>query len=116
MVEKDNYLKSDFTVQDNMADSRAINHVNHYLEMFKTKIICGGNNLKARKFHQMLNVCDCIKRHECPMNYDGSRRGFFGKLKIKKNTKLTNKQKATLNFNIGMCISEEDVIDKASSV
>ena len=41
MVEKDNYLKSDLTVQDNMVDSRAINHLKHYLEMFKTKIIHG---------------------------------------------------------------------------
>ena len=77
-----------------------MNRVNHYLEMFKTKIICEENNLKNPKFNQMLHVCDYIKRHGCPMNYDGSRGDIFGKLKMIDNSKLTNKQKVTLNFDI----------------
>lgn len=72
-LKKDKYLKSDFTVSEKMIDLRAMNRVKHYLENFKDKINRGGNNLKTPKFHQMLYVCDYIKRHGCPMNYDGSR-------------------------------------------
>ena len=50
------------------------------------------------------------------MNYDGSRGENFGKLKIKDNAKLTNKQKGTLNVDIGRRISEEHVIDQVSNV
>ena len=115
-LKKEQYLKSDFTVNDENVDSRAVNRVKHYLEMFKNKIHRGGNNLKTPKFHQMLHVCDYIQRHGCPMNYDGSRGENFGKLKIKDNAKLTNKQKGTLNFDIGRRISEEHVIDQVSNV
>ena len=45
------------------------------------------------------------------MIYDGSRGENFGKLKIKDNTKLTNKEKETLTFDIGYNISEEDIVD-----
>ena len=65
-----------------MIDSIAMNHVKYYLEHFKGKIYCSGNNLKTPKFHQMLHVCDYIERHGCPMNYDGSRSDYFAKLKI----------------------------------
>ena len=41
----------------------------------------------------MLHVCDSIERHECPMNYDGSRGDTFGKLKMKNNAKLNNFKK-----------------------
>ena len=41
------------------------------------------------------------------MHNDGSRGQNFGKLKRKDNAKLTNKQKGTLNFDIGRQISEE---------
>ena len=57
-----------------------------------------------------------MKRHGSPLNYDGSRGENFGKIKIKDNAKLTNKQKLTFNFNIGRRISEEDVIDNASNI
>ena len=40
----------------------------------------------------------------------------FGKLKTKDNTKLTNKQKDTINFDISRRVSEEDVIDQVSTV
>ena len=50
------------------------------------------------------------------MNYDGSKGANFGKIKIKDNAKLANKQNLTLNFDFGGRISEEDVINKASSV
>ena len=90
-LKKDNYLKLDFKVQDNMVDSRAMNCVKYCVEILKTKIICGGNNQKAPKFHQMLHVCDYTKRHGCSMNHDGSRGEMYGKLKIKYDAKLTNK-------------------------
>ena len=35
---------------------------------------------------------------------------------IKYNEKLTNKQKDTLNFDIGRIISEEDIVDEISTV
>ena len=104
-LKKDNYLKTDFEVNPGEIDSRAMNKVKHYLEMFKGKIIRKGNNLKTPKFHQMLHIVDYIKRHGCPMNYDGSRGENFGKLKIKDNAQLTNKQKETLNFDISRIIS-----------
>ena len=50
------------------------------------------------------------------MNYDGSRGENFGEIKIKDNACLTNKQKDTLNYNIGRRISEEDVINQVSNV
>ena len=62
----------------------------------------------------MLHVCDYIKRHGSPLNYDGSRGENFGKVKIKDNAKLTRKQKGAINFDIGRRISEEDLIDNAS--
>ena len=76
-----------------MVDSRAMNCVKYYLEFFKTKIIRGGKNLKTSKFYQMMHVCDYIKIHGCPINYDGSRGEIFVKLKIKDNAKLTNNKK-----------------------
>ena len=53
---KEQHLKSDFTVHDDNVDSRSVNCVEQYLEMFKDKIHRGGNNLKLPKFHQMLHV------------------------------------------------------------
>ena len=64
----------------------------------------------------MLHVIDYITRHGCPINYDGSRVGNFGKLKIKDNAKLTNKQKNTFNFDIGRRIPEEYIVDDISKV
>lgn len=64
----------------------------------------------------MLHVCDYIKRHGSPLNYDGSRGKNSGKIKIKDNAKTTNKQKQTFKFDIGRRISEEDVIDNASNI
>ena len=59
----------------------------------------------------MLHMVDYIKCHGCAMNYDGSRGEKFGRLKIKDNAQLTNKQKETLNFNISRRISKEDIAD-----
>ena len=64
----------------------------------------------------MLHVVDYIKRHGSPLNYDGSRGENFGKILIKDNAKLTNKQRDTLNFDIGCRLSEEDIINKVSNV
>ena len=58
----------------------------------------------------MVHILDYVKRHGCPMNYDGWRGEIFGKLKNKENVKFTNKQKDKLNFFIGCKISEKDVI------
>ena len=77
---------------------RAIHRIKLYPENFKHQIICGGKNLKAPIFYQMLHVVDYITRHRFPMNYDGSCGENFGKLKIKGNAKFTNKQKDTLNL------------------
>ena len=63
----------------------------------------------------MLRIVDYITRHGCPINYDGSRGENFGKFKIKDNVNFTNKQKDTLNFNIGRKISEEDIVDEIST-
>ena len=43
-LKKYKYLKSDFEVDPGEIDSRAMNKVKHYLEMFKDKIIWKGNN------------------------------------------------------------------------
>ena len=48
----------------------------------------------------MIHVCDYIEIYGRPINYDGSQGEHFGKLKTKDNTKLINKQKDILNFNI----------------
>ena len=50
------------------------------------------------------------------MNYDGSHRENFGKLKTKDNAKPTNKKKDTLNFDISRCIAEEDIVDQISTI
>ena len=59
----------------------------------------------------MLHIIDNISRYGCQINYDGSAGENFGKLKIKDNTKLTNKEKDTMNFDISCRISEEDNVD-----
>ena len=41
---------------------------------------------------------------------------MFGKLKIKDNVKLTNKEKDTLNFDISRKISEKDIVDHLSTI
>ena len=116
MVKKDKYLKSDFEINEGNIDSRAMNRVKHYLQDFKGVIQRGGNNLKTPKFHQMLHICNYITRHGSPLNFDGGRGENFGKVKIKDNAKLTNKQKITLNFDISRRICEEDIVDQASNV
>ena len=64
----------------------------------------------------MLHICDYIQRHGSPLNYDGSRGENFGKVKVKDNAKLTNKNKDTLNLDIGKRIAEEDIINQASVI
>ena len=115
-MKKEQFHKYDFVENRRTGESKASLHIKNYLEMFKQVCQRGGNGLKTPKFHQMLHVCDYIKRHGSPLNYDGSRGENFGKVKIKDNAKLTNKQKPTFNFDIGRRISEEDLIDNASNV
>ena len=64
----------------------------------------------------MLHIVDYIIIHGCPMNYDDSCGDNFGKLKIKDNTKLTNKQKDAVNFDINRRISEKDTVNAISTV
>ena len=59
----------------------------------------------------MLHVCDFIKQYSPPLDYDGSRGEQFGKMKIKDNTRISNKQKLTFNFDIGHRINDGGVID-----
>ena len=115
-LKKDKYLKSDFEINTADVDSRAMKRIKQYLQNFKVQIIRGGNELKTPKFHQMLHIVDYIQRHGCPMTYDDSRGENFRKLKIKDNTKLTNRQKDTLNFDIARRISEEGIADHVSIV
>ena len=115
-LKQERFLKSDFEIVENQIDSRAMNRIKHYLHAFKSKIERKGNGLKTPKFHQMLHIVDYIQRHGCPLNYDGSRGENFGKLKIKDNAKLTNKQKENLNFDIAKRISEEDIVDQMSTI
>ena len=115
-LKKEKYDKTDFITLPGTSDSKASRRIKTYLQNFKEVIKRGGNGLKTPKFHQMLHVCDYIKRHGSPLNYDGSRGENFGKIKIKDNAKLTRKQKGAFNFDIGRRISEEDVIDTASIV
>ena len=115
-LKKETFCKMDFEEDRQNGQSRASLRIKNYLEMFKQVVHRGGNGLKTPKFHQMLHVCDYIKRHGSPLNYDGSRGENFGKIKIKDNAKLTNKRKLTFNFDIGRRISEEDVIDSASNI
>ena len=115
-MKKETFPKSDFEVRRNQRESRALRRIKSYLRIFKKYIIRGGNGLRTPKFHQMLHVVDYIKRHGSPLNYDGSRGENFGKILIKDNAKLTNKQRDTLNFDIGRRLSEEDIINKASNV
>ena len=50
------------------------------------------------------------------MNYDGSRGENFGKLKIKYNAKVTNKEKDALSFDTSWRISKEDSVDHIYSI
>ena len=115
-LKQDEFLKTDFVINDNAIDSRAMRRIKNYLQAFKESIIRKGNGLKTPKFHQMLHLVDYIVRHGCPMNYDGSRGENFGKTKIKDNAKLTNRQRDTLNFDIGLRLSEEDIVDQVSTI
>ena len=115
MVEKNNYLKSDFEVADGVVDSIAIQRIKQYLHLFKSFVVRGDKKLNTPKFHQMLHVVDYIERHGCPMNYDGSRCENTGKTKIKDNAKRTNQQKHTLHYDIGKIISKEDMVDHVSN-
>ena len=74
------------------------------------------DNLKTPKFHQTLHVVYYITKYGFPMNYDGSRGDIFGKLRIKANTKLTNKDKEPINSDIGCRISEENIVDQFFTV
>ena len=115
-LKKDKYKKEDFYVKRRHFDSKASKRIKEYLIMFKQHVTRGGNNLKTPKFHQMLHICDYIQRHGSPLNYDGSRGENFGKVKVKDNAKLTNKNKDTLNLDIGKRIAEEDIINQASVI
>ena len=115
-LKKEKFLKTDFEVRRGDVDSKALKRIKQYLEAFKEIIVRQGNNLQTPKFHQMLHITDYIKRHGYRTNYDGSRGENFGKIKIKDNARLTNKQKDTLNYDIGRRISEEDVINQVSNV
>ena len=115
-LKQESFLKSDFEISGNNIDSRAMNRIKQYLFAFKNKIQRNGNGLKTPKFHQMLHIVDYIKRHGCPVNYDGSRGENYGKLKIKDNAQLTNKRKETLNYDIAKRISEEDIVDQISTI
>ena len=64
----------------------------------------------------MIRVVDYITRYGYPMNHDGLRGGNFGKLKIKDNAKLTNKQNDALNLDIGRRNSGEYIVDDISTV
>ena len=110
------FPKSDFQVHDNQIDSRAMHCLKTYLSLFKNTISRGGNGLCTPKFHQILHTVDYIQRHGSPLNYDGSHGEKFGKVLIKDNAKLTNKQKDTLNFDIARRLAEEDILDQASFI
>ena len=115
-MKQEQFLKSDFEVKDGEIDSRAMKRLKMYLHMFKKNIHRSGHGLRTTKFHQMLHTIDTIQRHGAPINYDGSRGENFGKILIKDNAKLTNKQRDTLNFDIGRRVSEESIVNKASTV
>jgi hypothetical protein len=115
-LKQDLFRKTDFETPQDNSDCRAMARIKLYLEAFKQNIHRGGNNLSTPKFHQMLHVVDYIIRHGSPRNYDGSRGENFGKVKIKDNAKLTNRQRDTINFDISTRIAEEDVIDQVSNV
>ena len=115
-LKKEKFLKSDFETVVGSSDSRAMQRIKRYLYDFKSIISRRENNIKTPKFHQMLHICDYINHYGSPLKYDGARGKNYGKIKIKDNVKLTNRQKVTLNFDIGRRISEEDIIDQASSI
>ena len=115
-MKNEQFLKSDFQVKEGEIDSRAMKRLKLYLHMFKKHIKRSGNGLCTPKFHQMLHTIDTIQRHGAPINYDGSRGENFGKILIKDNAKLTNKQRDTLNFDIGRRLSEENIVNKASTI
>ena len=64
----------------------------------------------------MLYLCDYIKRHGTPLNYNGPRRGKFGKVKVKDNAKIIRKQRGAFNLDIGRRLSEDDIVDDASDI
>ena len=82
-MKKEKFLKTDFVIDEANGESRASFHVKNYLKKFKDVIHRGDNGLNTPTSHQMLHVCDYIKRHGSPSNYDGSRGENFGKIKIK---------------------------------
>ena len=82
-LKKEFYGKMDFVEDRRKGQSKASLHIKNYLEMFKQVARRGSNRLKTRKFHQMLHVCDHIKQHDSPLNYDRSRGENFGKIKTR---------------------------------
>ena len=62
MVKKDKFAKRYFENLDNSNDNKASRAIKTYLQNFKQVIKRGGNGLKTHKFHQMLHVCDYIKK------------------------------------------------------
>ena len=73
-------MKSYFEISGDNIYSRAMDRIKRYLQLFKNKVVCKGNNPKTSKIHQMLRIVSYITRHGYPKNYDGSRGVTFGKL------------------------------------
>ena len=115
-MKQDLCLKYDFEIDVGNTYFRALEQVKMFLQKLKKKIERKGNNLKTPKFHQMLHAIDYITRHGSSINYYGLRGENFGKLKIKDDAKLTNKEKDILNFDISRRISEEDIVDHISTI
>ena len=78
-LKKEKYDKTDFITLPGTSDSKASRRIKTYLQNFKEVIKRGGNGLKTPKFHQMLHVCDYIKRHGSPLNYDVQEVKILGK-------------------------------------
>lgn len=115
-MKKDLYPKSDFEDGPDGQDCRAQSRVKTFLQNFKTHVVRSGNGLKTPKFHQMLHTVDYIRRFGAPSNWDGSRAEHFGKVIVKDNARLTNKQRDTLNFDISRRVCETDIIDEVSRI
>ena len=64
----------------------------------------------------MLRIVNYIRRHGCPINYGSSYGEIIGKLRINNNTKRTNIQKDTLDFDISHRIFDEDIMDQISTI
>ena len=90
--------------------------IKKFLKTFQDNILLDGNKYDKPKPHQLLHLCDIIRRHGAPCNIDGSRGEFMGKVLVKDNAKLTNKNRLSLSYDIALRYAEGRCINRLDQV